>query len=58
MGIRTRAAMGRPSLDGVRPAVVYAASDPGGPPGLAALAEGRARHDIQRLTPMVSGPPR
>jgi hypothetical protein len=50
--------MCRPSLDGVRPAVVYAASDPGGPPGLTALAEVRARHDIQRLTPMVAGPPR
>jgi oxalate decarboxylase/phosphoglucose isomerase-like protein (cupin superfamily) len=30
----------------------------GGPPDPAAIAEVRARHDIQQLTPMAAGPPR
>jgi oxalate decarboxylase/phosphoglucose isomerase-like protein (cupin superfamily) len=30
----------------------------GGPPDPAAIAEVRARHDIQQLTPMLAGPPR
>jgi hypothetical protein len=30
----------------------------GGPPDPAAIAEVRARHDIQQLTPMVVGRPR
>jgi hypothetical protein len=29
-----------------------------GPPDPAAIADVRARHDIQQLTPMIAGPPR